>query len=178
MPMRVNLQGRTSPAIINGAIIGSIQTISDKVRDNAEDMNTTITSVDMNRTMIIRTGWKPQFTAPPKHYCFLHQLTSSTNIFTDRIERRDPDGGIFFDLLVIEYASGIASIQRGTSTTGDVTINEVDLNKTIINYLGQKYNSTDWASGKGNRHWLRLTTSTNLSVFADGTLSYEVIEFE
>lgn len=86
---------------------------------------------------------------------------------------------------------GIKSVQRGTisftgALTAGATINSVNVNKTMVNYLGQTgyYNTTSsiFADGIGLARLsldnsttvtaTRVTASTSLHV-----VSYEVIEF-
>ena len=85
--------------------------------------------------------------------------------------------------------SVIKSIQRGTSIieSGDyyreITINPVNVNKAMVNYLGFTGSSNDTSSDHKYRGYLKLVDSTTLTIRradADGsdyTFSWEVIEF-
>ena len=85
--------------------------------------------------------------------------------------------------------SVIKSIQRGVSTieNGDsscyITINEVNVNKTMVNYLGfSSADSNDTSSDHRYRGYIRLVDSTTIGIRrarsdGDYTYSWEVIEF-
>jgi hypothetical protein len=178
--------GGGSPNLIlpaSGAAIKSIQTINHvKMTENSTTKDNTITEVDMDKTMLIVTEWLVSSALTPNEACLQHQLLSSTNVRTTRIQQQDP-GSVYYSLLVVEYESGIASIQRGTSGPDNVTISEVDLDKTIVHCLGNtntRASSTNWNNGGPVKYRLSLTTSTNLLIEGDSesVFSYEVVEFE
>ena len=85
--------------------------------------------------------------------------------------------------------SVIKSIQRGVSTieNGDsscyITINEVNVNKTMVNYLGfSSADSNDTSSDHRYRCYIRLVDSTTIGIRrarsdGDYIYSWEVIEF-
>ena len=84
--------------------------------------------------------------------------------------------------------SVIKSIQRGVSTieNGDssrsITINPVNVNKTMVSYLGFTSTSGDTTSDHRYRGYIRLVDSTTIRISransgGDFTYSWEVIEF-
>lgn len=168
---------------LGGAKIKSIQNVV--VTPNSIISNVTINAVDTASTMMILTTWRPNGNVDPENSCVRHELTSSTNIRTTRVATGfNP----LCRLLVIEYSSGIKSVQRGSQTgAGNVTINAVDVNKTIVTYLGQSGGWRDWGDGFGSNYILDLTSSTNLNVTTSvsldytgplvATISYEIVEF-
>lgn len=174
---------------LGGTRIKSMQNVV--VTPGSVISNVTINAVNMASTMMIRTSWRPGPGSPdPENSCVLHELTSSTNIRTTRAATGSGGGdNPRCRLLVIEYNEGdLKSIQRGTKYgAGDVTINAVDLDKTIVTYLGQSGGWRDWRNGFGSSYILDLTSPTNLNVTTSrsvdytgvltATISYEIVEF-
>lgn len=81
---------------------------------------------------------------------------------------------------------GVKSVQRGTITIlssvniGTATISSVNVNKTMINFLGLSENSSSTANNYLARIELtNATTITAIRISSSGTtaVSYEVIEF-
>ena len=85
--------------------------------------------------------------------------------------------------------SVIKSIQRGTSiiesgdSSRDIRIDAVNVNKTMVNYLGFTGASNDSSSDHRYRGYIRLVDSTTLTIGrassggSDYKFSWEVIEF-
>lgn len=165
----------------SGAVIKSFQNLSFSHPDNKNNWTVTIpTAIDPDNTMLLVHGWLPPIGGDrdPKNWMLSHQLTGPTSILTSRYEK--VNGGISYRLYVIEYESGIKSIQRGTKTGGgSITINAVNPNKTWVNYLGAISTHHEFVRAHSIRHELNLTSPTNLyfQLDAEVTASYEVVEF-
>lgn len=113
------------------------------------------------------------------------KLLSGSQVNLSRTSAGGQNSEVSFE--VIEFYSdvnlghGIKSIQRGDRTgAGTVEINEVDINKTIVNNLGYEGSSTDWHSTNA---YVTLTNGSTVTVNIQGTtnddgdVSFNVVEF-
>jgi len=92
---------------------------------------------------------------------------------------------------IINYGSAVKSIQRGTGifqTTNNevaVTISSVNVNKTMINFLGASAATFSLAYAETGHHFVRLSLTNATTITANrqsagngpAAFSYEVIEF-
>lgn len=184
MPMRINMQGLTTPPIPPvGAVFNSIQ------NGSVNTVNTygtaAISAVDTSKTMLLRRGQLAfnHSSLGDWQYVGLVRLGNSTTVVGERYQDNTISNVMYFT--VLEFASGI-SIQRGLitisnpNTTANVTINAVDTSRTVINWLGY-YCGDDQIDDRNS--YLTLTSPTNLRATRTGTgntnvTSYEIIEFE
>lgn len=186
------ISGSESSNIITpsvGAVIKSMQIIPPtKMPDGNFDpeklvKNYTINAVDPTKTILLNVGFNDSVTTGlPSRTCIRAQLINSTTVRLTRQAVTDPLN-VYYYFTVIEYESGIKSIQRGISTPTTLTINSVNTNKTIVNILGMSSTSTTSSHFGGNliasaRGYLSSATQLVLSGNGTCTLSYEVVEFE
>ncbi len=185
MPMRINVQGLTTPPIPPvGAVFNSIQ--SGSLNTVNKTGTAAISAVDMSKTMLLQRGNLAFNHSLLNDYIYkgLIKLNNSTTVYGERYQNNAISIVEYFT--VLEFASGIQSIQRGlitvaaASATEDVTISAVDTSRTFINWLGSY-------SGDGHiddRYtYLSLTSPTNLRATRTGVentsiTSFEIIEFE
>lgn len=182
MPMRINLQGRTSP--VTGALISSIQTGTIGIVPAALSNTTTITSVDMSKTILLHNGTAFVSGTGASYSSYLTRLTL-TNDTTVTATRHDNQGDSTSRFTVLEFSGGIASIQRGIITMVNVknktaTISSVDTSKAFVNYLGHTEQNV---VSRENVPYIWLVNSTTVQAYCDNVnrttvISYEVIEFE
>lgn len=173
-----------SPNLIlpsSGMTIKSIQTGSIAIGNIWG--SATINAVDPSKTMLI-LGGASTVTTGSKPTAYSLSLTNATTVqfagygYTSSEAR----------FTVLEFDSGIASLQRIVETTTistvphDFTISAVDSSRTIVNFLGAASNYY-WMTNDAFRCWLTTPTNvrfTNQPGGACGALytSIEVIEFE
>jgi len=155
----------------SGAIIKSIQTGIITVAGDH-----TINEVDPDKTMIVLGGVSTDDINPGTPQVFVELTASTTLSVTAWI------GVPTVAFAVIEFEAGV-SVQRGYTVLTDVqyidvTINEVDPDRTILNSLG---------GGESNRGawftpWAYLLNSTTVRLdrqtsSVTGTISWEAVEF-
>jgi hypothetical protein len=173
-----------------GAVIKSIQVIPPtRMPDGNFDPSRlvkdyTISAVDTSKTTLINVGsYGATTTYLPNRTCIRAQLINSTTVRLTRSSSSDPTAAYYY-FTVLEYESGVKSIQRGSSTPATITISAVDTTKTIVHILGVSSTSnsaTDWGGGLMipiNRGYLSSSTQLVLAGNAVNTISYEVVEFE
>ena len=141
-----------------------------------------ITSVDTSKTMVLFNGSIGASSSPDREVFNYLTLTNSTTLRSDSL---DHDTDSIARYSIIEFTSGIKSVQRGTIDMNgvvnvDATINAVDLSKAIINYTGFAVNNTNMGvagailSFPNNTHVRAWRSSSTGQV----KVGWEVIEFE
>ena len=83
--------------------------------------------------------------------------------------------------MVKSVQRGVSIIENGDSSR-DITITAVNVNKTMVNYLGFTADSGDTSSDHRHRGYVRLVDSTTIRISrgrsdGDYTYAWEVIEF-
>lgn len=174
------------PTVSTGLVIKSIQrgVIFMATTENVTDA--TITSVDTSKTVVNFLGSRSSASGTSNDGAILLQLSSSTIVSASRYKDASIAGYVSYE--VIEYSSGIKSIQRGLITFGATddynakTITSVDPTKTIVRWLGSI--SRVGASQNESRCYLVLADATTLVGYRyhDGAgeyadVSYEVVEY-
>lgn len=166
----------------SGAVIKSIQQGSITFTNTGD--TATINEVDMNKSVLIYGGHITGQAGLTRHGCRL-VLTDSTTVTAYM------DGNfatVVVRFTVLEFDSGIKSIQRGITTLVglgvtfiDVTISSVDLTKSWVNYLGHTRNLSHLYNILTNAYLVNETTlriSVNTGPEYGVTTSWEIIEFE
>lgn len=164
----------------SGAIIDTIQSGEvDLIGVTTKDY--TITEVDTTKTLLLFHGERLNTTtASPQRT--LVRLLDSTTVRGEKLQA--PGCSCVARFMVVEYSSGIASVQRGQTdligyTQLDVTITELDVSKSLVSWLGQK-------SLRANPSDLFITvellnsTTLRFKRFRDTyttVVSWEVVEF-
>ena len=180
MPMRVNLQGRTSPVL--GAMVNSIQTGTIAIAPASLSNTATITSVDMSTTMLLHNGVAFVSGTGAAYSAYLTRITL-TNGTTVTATRHTTQGDSTTRFTVLEFSGGI-TVQRGAISLVNIqnntaTISSVDTSKAFVNYLG--HTEQDSVS-RENVPYIWLVNSTTVQVYCNNVnrttvVDYEVIEF-
>lgn len=164
-----------------GAVLKSIQ------KGNIQNVTTAweeaaITGVDIDKTFLLYNA----FGASSGVALYNLPLVALKNSTTVHAYCRDNTPRIYFT--VVEFESGIKSVQRAVTTIEDeanpkdVTITEVNLAKSFISWLGQAFLTQDDVQFREMRS-IYLLNSTTLRMDAqaplyDDMISWEVVEFE
>jgi hypothetical protein len=134
----------------------------------------TISSVNVDNT-IVRINLRQQSGSGGDDDSICIKLWSPTTI---RINRSEENGDVYFFYEVIEF-KGVKSKQTGetqiTSQTQDVTINSVNVEKSLV-FASKRGGGTDYIFGYHllNSTTLRLTNNTT----SGHTIYWQVIEFK
>lgn len=163
----------------SGAAINNIQRF-DETFSSQTIRDVTITEVDTTKTMLLFNGHLPAGIRDREALVSIVLL----NATTVRLQKYDAAYDPRIAFTVVEYSSGIESIQRGVAIMTsqailDVTINEVDLAKSITSWLNLYSNDSSFGSSYVVSNLLDATT---LRLQRDWTgpnvnVSWEVIEF-
>ena len=172
-----------------GAQLKSIQTVNfhlDQNVDTVKDMP--INAVDLNKTYLICAGAKQNAGTET-----MWMWTWNVKILNDTTVRVYRSRGDYstLDLTahVVEFESGIKSVQRGDFTlnagesSGILTINPIDTNKYFINNLGMRRGNDYLRYASNYDVRITLENSTAVKFERSGTTyqiitSYEIVEFE
>jgi len=166
----------------NNVVIKSIQIVPHtRISDRSIVKDYTISDVDTSKTILMNVGSYGN-NADPHEGMIRAELINSTTVRLTRNAYQDP-GDVHYYFTVVEYSSGIKSIQRGASGIGTITISEVNVNKTIVNICNASSTAgsfEDWRYGNmtNNRGYLNSSIEIELFGHNSNTISYEVIEFE
>lgn len=166
----------------SGAALNSIQAGVISIYGSAQTSETyTINAVDVDKSILIYGGRRSNL-APPQYNMGRIEITDSTTVtVTIGVGY---DNYTYFSFSVIEFSSGIKSIQQGTITMTDQeetdTIDAVDTDKAFVIYLGA---STTIDEKGRDICTLELTNSTtvtckNTQVNASCVVGYMVVEFD
>ena len=164
----------------SGAVLESIQ-MGEIALGAAETSDTApITGVDTAKAFLINLGYWGSTAGDTDRECRL-ELTNATTV---TVSRTATGGTVTVRFAVVEFSSGINSIQRGTITlasqkSNTATITGVDTAKTFLSNLG----STTTVSGTDRvKAALELTDATHVQAEADAAnatliCGFEAIEF-
>lgn len=177
----VYIEQAPSGALLNNIQYGSI-TMTDLDTTNTE----TITTVDLDKSVMFSLGdFGTLFYV--NRFCLLLQLTANDTVEASRVSSSFGDV-VHCRFCVLEFASGIASSQRGRAdligvNTIDVTINAVDVNNALVFYSGLRSNHPDDKALKMLTPELQLINNTTLRITCSSTTSnkyigWAVLEFE
>jgi len=168
-----------------GASIESIQTGYIDVVNGTSSNTATISSVDMDKSMLMWGGQYPLGNLNLFRYAFFYiRLTDATTVTAVR-QGTGAAGTMRVRYTVVEFSGGINSIQRGVlansqySTTADATITEVDTDKAFVNFCG--WNQSNESYENIPSIWLNSSTQVRMQMHNSNNYtqgSYEVIEFE
>jgi hypothetical protein len=168
-----------------GASIASIQTFYVEIPSGfPKYADHTITEVDPTKTMLLFNGSQGYNagTQPDRECSGYVELLNSTTV---RAHHDDHDTPTRVNGTVLEFGSGIASIQRGilslaSTSTNTASLSEVNLSKTIVNQCGDAHSSS-FLRDNGVRIYLQNATTLRAyrqSGSGTSNVSYEIIEFE
>lgn len=187
--------------INRNGLVKSIQTFDILIGTNQTSNTATITSVDLNNSMLVFGGINPtladgSMSAGNMHAARAFARLTFTNATTITATRAasDPTYTVNVTGTVIEFFPGvIKSVQRGTvslSTTSatDTLAQAVDVNKAFVSHLGQTTTSQfDTTPGNGLNWYIffsRLDLQNGTTVRSrepiangDSITSYQVVEF-
>lgn len=165
-----------------GLTIKSIQSVTGTIANGDTDEYVTIDEVDMDNTVLIFLGCRSA-TGTLYDRLAMVLLNGSTEV---RILRYGTTGNVVASFMVVEFDGGVKPVQRGltsldtTELTDTVTIDEVDLAKTILFRGGFEVNNSDLSSALFT---LELEDSTTLRVTRTAKVGYawstwQILEFE
>jgi len=170
--------GRRAPA---GLVIKSIQSGVIKVDIGHLSNTATINEVDTDKALLIKQGQKTNAGFFVNRLATL-KLTNSNTVTAERLNTNDY---VSVPFTVIEFTSGVESVQRGQITLHGVisntaTINQVDTTKALLFHLGER--STETSINK-ILCGLTLTNSTTVtakrtSITGTALVCFEILEFE
>lgn len=165
----------------SGATIKSIQQGSFTVPNGNSSYETTIDSIDPDKSILFHLGENAKNSSQTFRESLVYvELKDATTVKATR-------GGGTYDLevgfVVVEFESGV-SVQRGTITMDGTsttdTISSVDTDKAFVSKLGQDVGHDETLDEQ--RIILELTNATTVTARTETssvrTVSYEVIEFE
>lgn len=160
--------------------IDTIQHIAIDVPGGSTSGQAVINEVDLDKTFLIPGGSDIASPSPMPPICSL-ELTDSTHVTATRAANpRD----ITVNACVVSFNEGIKSIQRGTITLTDeaqkdTTINQVDLEKSFVTFLGANCTAPQTSDAYPRLYLLNSTTiRTDRDYMITSTdLNYEVVEF-
>ncbi|MBA7610710.1 hypothetical protein ES703_17922 [subsurface metagenome] len=141
----------------------------------------TINSVDVDKSILIYGGILSG-SNDPIYGTSRIEITNATTITAYRGVSHALDSVSTFT--VIEFSSGIKSVQSGTIIMTDAentaNINEVDTSKSFVIYLGAAITMSDWANGVCNLELTNSTTVTckNSQANAAAVVGFMVVEFD
>jgi len=164
--------------------IKSIQTGSITIADLTSSNTATITSVDLNNSIIIHGG---RNTGSTNTFVNQECRVALTNATTVTVSRSGSSAVNVVGYTVIEFYPGvIRSVQRGTitinstNTSATATITAVDTTKSVVFWLGSDASS----NGSLTAAYLTLTNSTTVTSTRntqDGSSTsvtgYQVVQF-
>ena len=165
-----------------GAALNSIQQGTISITSGNLTNTATINAVDTDKAFLLHLGNTAPSSTGPKAIHTRLTLTDATTVTATR-GVTDSEAAVRF--VVIEFSSGIASIQRGTisldaSGDGTAAINAVNTDKAFVIHSGQSTNTGNSYQGD-----VRITLNTSTQVQAWGsasganrTVAFEVVEFE
>jgi len=177
--------GDSSTITTLGGVMNSVQSFYIQIPDGfPKYADQTITEVDMSKTVLLFNGSHGynDGTQPDRECCAYLEFLNSTTV---RVHHDDHDAPTRVNFTVLEFGSGISSIQRGilslaSISTNTVSISSVDLSKTIVNQCGDAQSST-FLRDNGVRIYLQDATTLRAyrhSTSGTSNVSYEIIEFE
>jgi hypothetical protein len=166
--------------------IRSVQTGILTIANNGGSGTATITTVDVNNSMLVFHGFTQNSsgTAPGSIFSRM-TLTNSTTITAVRV---GSTGATYITYTVIEFWPGtIRRVQTGyvslnTVASNTVTVSAVDINKSFVLYLGVATNDADVAVTGQHFAKIVLTNATTLTATIDiaqstTEVSYMLVEF-
>lgn len=171
-------------------VVDSIQQVALTLDDPDISVSQTIASVDMDRTATIFQGNRVTASRTADIYAPLIYLNSATEVTAER-NTSDTAVSVIVQAVIVEFTPQIIhQIQRGRATIAvsndqaDVTIDMVDISKSLSSYLGFKTSSSSHLEDDiyPNSQLINATTlrlergdvPSNSSV----TASWEVISFK
>lgn len=164
----------------SGSVIKSVQRGLTTTAAAGTKQTITINPVDVSKSIILMTIQSDN--AWPQIVEVLAKIESSTTISFEHVYSNT--NSVFISWEVVEF-SKLKSLQKGdvaqtASPEVNVTINAVDLSKTIV-FVTSKNSDTNNASAR-TRVRASLTNSTTLNIFTRNTntqtFHYQVVEFE
>lgn len=154
-----------------------------QLTQNATSLDTTITAVDLSRSIAYITGGVTRSSTSRGNDDFpLCELTTTTNLQT----RCHTAGSITFVVQVIQFESGLTNSVQWfskalTTTTGSQTITSVDTSKSIVFPAGMNASATTIFSSEIHSFGLDSSTSVGFESYAvpSASVSYAfyVVEF-
>ena len=166
----------------SGAALNSIQTgVIDITGGGVFTDTVTITAVDVDKSFLIYGGILSGSNDPTYGTCRI-ELTNATTVTGTRGAAHALHATCPFS--VVEFSSGIKSIQFGTITMTDEentdTIDAVDTAKAFVIYLGAAITMSDWANGVCTVELTNATTVTCKGSQSNqaAVVGYVVVEFD
>ena len=163
----------------DGAVLSSIQQVEVLIGNGQTEGTTTITAIDMDKTFLIFGGFSSLGVVSSGLY--LVDLLNPTTVHAQR------SGEIldrYVNCCVVEFSSGIESIQRGVTLTEnaantDIEINAVDLTKSFVSCLGWRQYGSAWEQTLARIFFVDSDTIRISRYWTNGytIMSWEVVEF-
>jgi len=164
----------------SGAVIESIQMGEISLTSGNASNTATITEVDLDKSVLLHLGQRTG-AAALNHYSVMLALTDATTVTATR---GGTDQTTVVRFAVIEFSSGIASVQRGniqliSELSETATISSVDVDKAFVSHTGCKTAGAAPDQGIATLELENATTVKAEAGVANASLycGYEVMEF-